>query len=987
MSQSMFIYTWNIDERESNITAIQIFGITESRETVCLRVNDFTPFVYVELPLINGNDHFWTRETSQKVANIIDDKMRDNRPLRKKFVKKEKLYYANFNSDGSRKLYPYLFLTFSTKSDMKQLFYTLKNPIYVCGRMIQFVIHEQAADPILQLTSTINIHNTGWITFKGKVEDKISYCTHEYVVKYQDITGDPTNTKMVKPTIMSYDIETYSTVNSTMSSVDRPGDRIFQISCILSISGENPDFASKYLLALGEPSQDKVGSDVTIISFQTETALICGFSEFVIEHNPHIIIGYNILKFDIMYMIGRAKHTHSFNVFSKQGMLKDVNSKLKEIKWSSSAFKNQEFYFLNVEGRLFIDLLPIIQTEHRLNDYKLKTVSDHFIGDTKDPLTIQGVFKCYRLGLLNNQGSVKGNNALGVVGKYCVQDSFLVTKLFEKLQIWISLTEMSRTFNIPIIKLLTGGQQIKVYSQIYKKCMKDNIVVEQNVYKMGDNDHYQGATVFDPIPGVYEKVLPFDFASLYPSTIIAYNIDYSTFVVDNSIPDDSCHIIEFEDHIGCTHDTVKHKSKPKHILCAHHRYRFIKSPRGVIPNILQNLLDARATTRAELKRIKTEVQNETDVEEKKRKQEYCNILDKRQLAYKVSANSMYGAMGVVTKGYLPFMIGAMCTTAMGRKSFELVAKVITEQYGGTLIYGDTDSNYVSFPHLTTAEECWTHAEYVATEISKLFPDPMNLVFENVIYWRFLILTKKRYMSIACGRDGIVREKLETKGVLLVRRDNSLLVRELYGVIIKKIFERESITTIITYFTDQLQLMFSNSLSPSSFVITKSIGDHGNLTPVPFINEKNVPKLQVGNYTINRITDREHQFKLKNCSNEQEYYLHSLPAQIQLAERMRSRGQRVEIGSRVEFVVTIGTGHKSKQCTKLESYDYFLNHKSIIPLDFLYYLKSIMNPLDQVFNIVMNEKNIVKKLYDSRVHFSKVLIELNQQYSPRFIFEK
>ena len=69
-----------------------------------------------------------------------------------------------------------------------------------------------------------------------------------------------------------------------------------------------------------------------------------------------------------------------------------------------------------------------------------------------------------------------------------------------------------------------------------------------------------GATVFPPKPGIYDKVVPFDFSSLYPTTIIAYNIDYSTLVRDDNIPDDLCHIFEWEDHIGCMHDKENSKN-------------------------------------------------------------------------------------------------------------------------------------------------------------------------------------------------------------------------------------------------------------------------------------------------------------------------------------------------------------------------------------------------------------------------------------------
>ena len=85
--------------------------------------------------------------------------------------------------------------------------------------------------------------------------------------------------------------------------------------------------------------------------------------------------------------------------------------------------------------------------------------------------------------------------------------------------------------------------------------MEHNIVVEKNGYEVKETERYVGAHVFPPIPGQYENVIPFDFASLYPTTIIAYNIDYHTWVPDSvDISDDKCHIMKWEDHIGCCHD-------------------------------------------------------------------------------------------------------------------------------------------------------------------------------------------------------------------------------------------------------------------------------------------------------------------------------------------------------------------------------------------------------------------------------------------------
>ena len=69
------------------------------------------------------------------------------------------------------------------------------------------------------------------------------------------------------------------------------------------------------------------------------------------------------------------------------------------------------------------------------------------------------------------EGGEKGAAALSKCGKYCIQDTMLVARLFEKLQTWVGLTEMARVCNVPIFTLYTAGQQIKVFSQVYKRCL------------------------------------------------------------------------------------------------------------------------------------------------------------------------------------------------------------------------------------------------------------------------------------------------------------------------------------------------------------------------------------------------------------------------------------------------------------------------------------------------------------------------------------
>jgi DNA polymerase elongation subunit (family B) len=1032
-NSTFFPYSWHIDENNKDTTIIRSYGLGKNNENICIIINNFTPFVYLELP----EKIPWTESKSKLVCNKIDSILGNNKPIVTDLTYKHKLYYAHLlPKTNKRKVFPYLFLSFASTSHIRMLSYAIRNPINIIGLgFIKLKMHEQDASPILQFTSYRNISTAGWVDFSGKLvpkEEQITLCDKEYIVKWKNV--QPNNSSTVSnPLIMGFDIEVNSSNPSAMPKATETDDKVFQISCVLYRQSSD-NTLEKYILTLGHPEQKITGDDVIIQMYDTEEDLLVGFTQFIQKHNPNVITGYNILNFDIPYMIDRSKKFWCIDRFSKMGFLKNTEAKERTIKWSSSAYGTQTFQFLDAEGRLFVDLLPLVKRDYKLNNYKLKTVSTFFLGSTKDPLSVKGIFKCYRIGIKkDNNGlySKKAQKAMGLVSKYCIQDSALVVNLFNKLQTWIGLCEMANTCNVPIFFLYTQGQQIKVYSQLYKYCLFNNFVVEKDGYITKDNEHYVGALVFEPKPGVYDRVLPFDFASLYPTTIIAYNIDYSTLVIDDSIPDKDCHVMDWEDHQGCIHDTTVRSSKPKNIMCCKRHFRFLKEPRGVMPTVLQNLLDARAHTREQMKSIKKiiskselsdkdikliqdlipdiiknikDIKNE-DIEYLKT---LIEVLDKRQLAYKVSANSMYGAMGV-TRGYLPFMPGAMATTAMGRQNISIVAKTIPEKFGGELVYGDTDSNYVVFPKLKTASENWDYAIHVSKEISKMFPAPIKLEFENAIYWRFFILTKKRYMYKKCGRDGVVSDEIGNKGVLLARRDNSMFIREVYSAVIDKVFNKEDMNLVIQYTIDEINKLCSHFYNYKNFVVTKAVGDTGDGKVIPFVDEKGKRKGKIGSYKVPILStetkERQRQLKLKNCNSEKEYYERCLPCVVQLAERIRNRGHRVDTGSRLEYVITEQGGHKGKQYEKVEDADYFKQFSTILKIDYLYYLKLMANPFDDIFNIMYTqdkieevngitfliqkglEKDFVLHQYKLRLYFKeKVLAQLLLLFTPKIKFE-
>lgn len=984
---SLFVYAWHIDEHQKDVTSIRAYGLSSDNKNVCIRIDDFTPYVYLELPDFIK----WDQGKAQVVVKKINDIMRNSKPLKSSLVMRRKLYYSHLDQNGDHKQFPFLFLAFSTKADINILSYKLKDKISIpgIGCDLRIKIHEQKAWPTLQFQCARKVPSSGWIGFKGtlvKEDDKITLCDSEYIVKWKNTC--PLDTEaVVNPLIMCFDIEVYSHNPNKMPDSKNPRDKVFQMSCVLFRLGKTK--YEKFLFSLGEPNPDLIGSDTNVIPCDTESQLLEEYAKIINDRNPNIICGYNIFKFDIPYMIERAELLRVIDIFSKHGFSKYDQAPKKVIKWSSSAFKNQEFSYLDADGRLFVDLLPLIQRDFKFSNYSLKSVSDFFIGETKDPLTPKGIFKCYDVGM---KGGNNGAKALGIVGKYCVQDSLLTAKLFEKLQTWFGLSEMAKICNVSIFDLYTQGQQKKVYAQVYKLCMEEGIVVESEGYVVKEDEHYQGAHVFEPIPGVYDCVVPFDFASLYPSIIIAYNIDFTTLVPDDSdILDSDCNVIAWDEHVGCEHDSTKRKTKPKFILCGSRKFRFLKTRVGILPTILVNLLDARKKTRATMKEIQKKMADCTEAE-RVTYETLLNVLEKRQLSYKVSANSMYGSLGVKA-GYLPLMPAAMCVTAVGRKSILKVADVITNDHGARIILGDTDSVYCIFDHLgKDTRAIWSHCEKVSDEISKLFPKPMKLEFEGVIYWRFLTLTKKRYMSIECDKEGNLSKKIKKKGVLLTRRDNSNFVRSVYESCIMDIFNERDKEDIMYSIILQFNKLCSNSYDYKDFIITKSVGattidDTGKVIVVPLTKDKGV----VGDYKVPLLAEegskkRMSQYILKKASSEDEYYLRCLPSQVQLAEKLRKRGQRVDPGTRLEFVVLSKDIHKPKLYEQLESWDYFKEHSCVLTVDFLYYLKAITVQLDQVMCCTVGTNAFGKEQLEIRKKKQQVINQIKMLSTPQFLIE-
>ena len=380
------------------------------------------------------------------------------------------------------------------------------------------------------------------------------------------------------------------------------------------------------------------------------------------------------------------------------------------------------------------------QNSAALPNLKLETVAQHFLGRGKHDLPPQRLFDEYE----------RGPEGRATVARYCLQDCALVLDLVERLNVVPSLLEMSRVAATLPEDINFKGQQIKVYSQLLRAAHAENYVVEDAGGGDEEGDEsYEGATVIEPVVGYYgDAVLTVDFASLYPSLMQTYNLSPETLLPPDAAPDDGF--------------SVRPPNSERRFLRGAVR-------RGLLPRLLTELL-------AERQRAKRAAASEQDPLRRA-------LLDAKQLALKVSANSIYGACGA-RRGLLSCVDVARATTGAGRHLILFTREHIERRFpGSAVVYGDTDSCFVRPAEAAargSGEELFALGEAMAASVTAAFAEevPGSVVrLEVEKFLRPLILYKKKRYAGLCFEEPGKPGKLLFRGIELVRRDAIPLVRD------------------------------------------------------------------------------------------------------------------------------------------------------------------------------------------------------------------
>ena len=555
----------------------------------------------------------------------------------------------------------------------------------------------------------------------------------------------------------------------------------------------------------------------------------------------------------------------------------------------------------------------------------------------KDDVTPQDIFR------MTNEGP----NERAIIAKYCIQDCNLVHHLMNKIDVMTGYSEMSKICSVPINFLVMRGQGIKLTSYIAKKCREKRTlmpVLEKPLF----DDGYEGAIVLDPKCNLYldNPVACVDYSSLYPSTMISENLSHDSKVWTKEYDlhgnqlnevgekDDNGNFkydnLPGYEYVDVEYDTFKWipnargKAEKTHSGTKVCRFAQFPEGRAIMPSILEELLASRKATRKL-------IPLQTDEFMK-------NILDKRQLSYKLTANSLYGQCGAKTSTFYEKDVAASCT-ATGRKLLTYAKRVIEETYGDLIVdtkygkvhsnaeyvYGDTDSVFFTFNLKTldgedirgqkALEITIELAQEAGNMATKFLKKPHDLEYEKT-FMPFCLLSKKRYVGMLYETDPN-KGKRKSMGIVLKRRDNAPIVKDVYGGIIDILMKEKNIQKAVEFLQTSLQNIIEEKYPMDKLIITKSLKS--------------------------------------NYKNPQQI------AHKVLADRMGKRdpGNKPSNGDRIPFVYIETKNKNCLQGEKIEHPEYIIKNK-IRPNYSFYITNQIMKPVQQVFALVLEDIDAFKR---------------------------
>lgn len=869
---------------EPIVPVIKMYGTSEKGESVALSVYNFMPYFWV--PLQEPVKEEDREELCIAFHHALEKRLSQTSTTKKgldtlTFIHSVEIAEKMTIMTYQEKATPFFKITFTSPKHIPQARSLLEGQgLDVQGlKWTTYPTYESAVLYVLRFMIDCGIGGASWIGLpKGKYiqtppNKREANTTLELSISYEDLVAyavdDEQWSHLAPLRTLSFDIEC---AGRTGKFPEPNIDPVIQISNYVQIQGEEKPLI-KNIMVLN--TCDPIAG-VDVRCYKTETELLQAWSEFVTESDPDLLTGYNIVTFDLWYLSERAKKLgiKTFNAFSRSRL---NPMKGKDSTFSSNQTGSRESKEWTIDGRVVFDMFQVIQSNHKLSSYTLNNVANFFLGLQKEDVHHSEITK------LQN-GSSTDRRRLAV---YCCKDAELPLRLMENQMSLVNYVEMARVTGVPISFLLTRGQGIKVVSQILRKARVHGYLMP-TLKPSGLDEGFDGAIVITPKTGFYElPIFTLDFASLYPSIMLAHNLCYSTFLplgVDPPPPVDGVESFE-------TTPTG-------------HRFVTKAVKKGLLTLILEDLLAARSNAKRLMGATK----------DPSKKQ----VFNGRQLALKVSANSVYGFTGQAN-GQLPMVEISSSVTSYGRDMIIMTKETVEAEFSikngyprdAEVIYGDTDSVMVCAGVETVAEAIELGKKGAVLVTSK-FPKPIKLEFEKV-YYPWLLMAKKKYAGLF-WTNADKWDKIDAKGIESVRRDNCGMVRHVVSEVIEKILVQRDTAGAVEFCKGIISEICQNKIDLAQLIITKSY------------------------------------------SRDAEDYK-SPQAHVVLAQKMKKRNPATApvVGDRIPYVIVKGE-KGAKMFSKAEHPLYVLEHD--IPIDSAYYIEQLISPLCRIFDPIMHDPKTV-----------------------------
>jgi DNA polymerase elongation subunit (family B) len=850
---------------------IFIWGHDQYNDPVCWIVDDYLPYCYIRIDA--------TIENEEKLAPQIMAALNDNilQFIKKKSENPKNSYLKSilrkspivgYRAERKRPMFYW--------NDKKDLVYK----VFFCLEAAMFMTYEYLTKNKIILpngyqipASSFNNGKSDRIPTEEKliVERKLERCSwiyadtrkiehdgqtfleKEYVVSYTSMNKVPIEYMdrlgFPKPSTISFDAETFSKIYSRFPKATRLTDCMYAMGyrhrVYSSLHDTNPT-VHNYIFVIWDVEQfgelkdfSDIYGPMTYIYCLSEEDFYVKLFMLIIKLNPTWFISFNGLGFDWAYIEDRCSIL-GVKVPNLSRMRYNFRSQFNRKNW-----KKTHSIWPNYPGRMDVDMLYIIRIQFKYNSYKLKNVAKELLpsGHDKIELAYKEQFRIF---------DAKEKDGMNKIMDYLLTDILLPEELYDVLNISIYLHTNGSVMRVNPFKLYTEGQSIRCVCQLHYEADAEGMYIDSR--EITTTAKYIGGLVVEPKTGISRNVLIFDWNSLYPSEMKVDNICFTTLIneewekakpLEDRIKDEDCHIVEGE-------VPVVDKKTKEVISMDFHRFRYKKkSPTtiGLLPKIVIRLNDYRSVCKkdmndayAKAKELKKELEAlgpDADPQEVKRLKEEIrkwttegDIGNVKQCAAKVSANSIYGFMGMKT-GKFSFIEGGMSTTIAGRQALEKTLSIATKTFGAEIIYGDTDSIMVQFPEGLVTPSTWkADGGKIALYMSEQFEDEMTIVIENFLL-RFFAVSKKRYAGIKIHPihperfptlEEIYQYKLlYIKGLITVRGNSCGIVYKNFNPFILNMLREVPIKELFDFLHDAVLKVMRREYDLGTYTFVQKLG--------------------------------------------------------------------------------------------------------------------------------------------------------------------